>query len=147
MAGVRHHPGISELARQVGWQEVFAVVNQQLEAGSAHSLTASSRLPTFVCRGGHYTGAIARAFEELSGSHGVTTLHLYVSFGPAAETFRRHQDDSDVLIVQAIGRVSYRFDDGSAFSLAPGDGLLIPACEHHEPLVEEARVTLSFSWD
>ena len=51
----------------------------------------------------------------------------------------------NVLIVAAIGTVTYNFDNDLSYTLNPGDSVLITK-EIHQP-VKEPRVTLSFSWN
>ena len=69
---------------------------------------------------------------------------MYVSFCKDACNHGRHCDDKDVLIVQAIGRMEYGFDDGKIFVLDPGDSIFIPEGVYHNPTVHSPRATVSF---
>ena len=74
----------------------------------------------------------------------MTEFHTYVSMSKKTSTFGRHNDTKDVLIVQAMGKVTYRFDD-AIIKLRPGDAVFIPEGEYHDPIVHGPRITLSFS--
>ena len=52
----------------------------------------------------------------------------------------------NVLIVQSIGVISYKFDSGAVCTLNPGDSIFIPKGVYHDPIIEGPRATLSFSW-
>ena len=91
--------------------------------------------------------SLQRAFDEVEKSDKITVLHVYASLSSQSSTFGRHKDSMDVLLVQAIGQTAYRFDDGSIITLKPNDGLVIKSGVHHEPIISEPRVTLSFSWE
>ena len=90
---------------------------------------------------------LQRAFDEVQKSDEITILHVYASLSSQSSTFGRHKDSMDVLLVQAIGEVGYKFDDGTVVTLKPNDGLIIKKGIHHEPIISEPRVTLSFSWE
>ena len=74
---------------------------------------------------------------------GDTEMDVYISFTGGAESFDKHKDTDDVLIVQAIGRMKYTLDKD--YILNPGDSLFIPEGTYHDPSTLEPRVTLSFS--
>jgi len=96
---------------------------------------------SFVCHNDYLPGSLKPAYQEV----GMEEMHIYISFSDNAETFGRHNDEDDVLIVQSIGKMAYRFDNGKTCVLSPGDSLFIPAGVYHHPIVHEPRVTLSFS--
>ena len=73
----------------------------------------------------------------------IQTCHVYTSFGSDCVTFGRHKDKVDVLITQAVGSVSYKFDDESIHRLEPGDSLFIPKGVYHDPYPHSPRITLS----
>ena len=75
-------------------------------------------------------------------------MDVYISFTGGAESFGKHKDTDDVLIVQAIGRMKYTLythQIPQEFILSPGDSLFIPEGTYHDPTTLEPRVTLSFS--
>jgi mannose-6-phosphate isomerase-like protein (cupin superfamily) len=108
--------------------------------------SSSSQPPTFFLRNDYYPGTIGETFEAVNKDCGVKVMHTYISFGNDSMTFGNHEDDVDVLLVQAKGTTSYNCD-GTTYSLNPGDSLLIPKGFYHEPLISGSRVTLSFSWE
>ena len=101
--------------------------------------------PTIICHDSYLPGTILNAFNEVSMNKKVKDMHIYTSFSKNADTFGRHKDKDDVLIVQAIGKTSYLFDDGKEYTLSPGDSIFIPNGVYHTPRILEPRVTLSFS--
>ena len=72
-------------------------------------------------------------------------MHIYHSRVFSGKTSGRHDDETDVMIVQSFGRVKYRFDDGSEVILNPSDALYIPKGMYHNPIIMEPRITLSFA--
>jgi len=104
--------------------------------------------PTFIMLGRPdtvYPATIARAYSEISSKTGAKRMDVYVSFSENSQTYGRHKDKMDVLITQAIGKMSYKFDDGAVHTLHPGDAIFIPAGTYHDPIVHGSRVTLSIS--
>lgn len=89
---------------------------------------------------------IAKIHQVMNDKYGLKVLHVYTSKNFNAKTFGRHCDSENVLIVQSIGKMEYKFDDDQIISLQPGDGLYIPKGMYHDPISSEPRVTLSFSW-
>ena len=134
------------LAREISWGDVIDKVSSEFEEAT-HKIILSSRtnLPTFVLHSEYRPGTLQAAFGEVKESVDVKDMHVYVSFSKNSETFGRHADFDDVLIVQALGCVSYRFDDDTVKRLSPGDSLFIPKGVHHAPVTHSSRVTLSFS--
>lgn len=91
-------------------------------------------------------GTFMGAYHEICGKTSPwRVIHLYYSFKDNAKCFLRHKDRVDVLIVQAIGKMSYKFDNGRVCTLNPGDSLYIPLGIYHEPITSKPRVTLSCS--
>lgn len=90
-------------------------------------------------------GTLKDAFESIYNSDfDVETIYTFISFKADAKTYGRHKDDDPVLIVQAIGKMMYQFDDGSACILEPGDSMYIPPTVYHTPkTIMGPRVTLS----
>lgn len=89
--------------------------------------------------------SIARIQQLIKTKYGYGICHIYTSIGREAQTFGRHCDTMDVLIVQSVGKMSYKFDDNNLIVLNPGDGIRIPKGVYHDPIPIEPRITLSFS--
>tara|TARA_B100001996_G_C18669827_1_gene596267 strand:+ start:826 stop:1299 length:474 start_codon:yes stop_codon:yes gene_type:complete len=140
-------------AKEVTWDDVIKKIDNENELktlrtliGSTARMTGSdSDAPSIICHNQNLPLTIFNAFQEVSQSFKVQSCHLYISFSSHAPTFGRHKDQVDVLILQAIGSVSYEFDDGSIYRVDPGDSIQIPKLVHHSPKVHSPRVTLSFS--
>lgn len=135
-----------QLAKKIAWSDVVSKISNEFRNAS-HKIIFSTRtnLPTFVLHSDYRPGTLQNAFDEVKQRVNVKDMHVYISFAENSETFGRHADLDNVLIVQALGAVSYKFDDGSVKVLLPGDSLYIPKGVHHAPVTHNARVTLSFS--
>lgn len=92
----------------------------------------------------NYPKSIQAAYDEVHNNGSWLRMHIYSTFSYKGNTFGRHKDTSDVLIVQSKGRMMYKFDNKRICILNPGDSLKIPIGVYHEPFVIEPRVTLSF---
>lgn len=127
-----------DTVKNVSWKDVKLKVSD----GDSASTINGNRY-SFVCHNdnNYLPGTLKPAYQEV----GLEEMHIYISFSDSAETFGRHNDEDDVLIVQSIGKMAYRFDNGKICMLSPGDSLFIPAGVYHDPIVHEPRVTLSFS--
>ena len=102
--------------------------------------------PSFVCRlNDNLPTTLQEAYDEVTGDGRWSTMHIYSSFSYKGDTFGRHKDTCDVLIVQSKGSMMYRFDNNRICILKPGDSLLMPVGIYHDPTVIEPRITLSFS--
>lgn len=93
-------------------------------------------------------GSLKPAFDEIRQrslydiDH--ENIYTFVTQGANAETYGRHKDAENVLLIQAIGKMMYRFDDGSFIILKPGDALFIPSGVYHDPeTIMGPRVTVS----
>lgn len=123
-------------------------IEQSRSSGNDRRLScfSSPAAPTFFLMNDYYPGTLEQTFDAVNKDCGVKVMHTYVSFGKDSMTFGNHNDDVDVLLVQAIGSTSYICDD-TRYTLNPGDSLLIPKGFYHNPIVSGPRVTLSFSWE
>jgi hypothetical protein len=105
--------------------------------------------PTFFCNDVHnspFTG-IVNATKEVYNLKPYDDVHFYISMSENSHTHGRHNDDEeDVIIISAIGTVSYKFDDGTKHTLEPGDALYIPKLIYHDPETHGPRVTLSIGY-
>jgi hypothetical protein len=96
--------------------------------------------------GSSLPGTIMGAYNEICGKTSPwRVIHLYYSFEDNAMCLPRHKDATDVFIVQAIGKMSYKFDNGRVCTLNPGDSMLIPVGVYHTPITSKPRITLSCS--
>jgi hypothetical protein len=102
--------------------------------------------PSFVCRlNDNLPTTLQCAYDEVNRDGAWPSMHIYSTFSYKGNTFGRHKDTCNVLIVQSKGSMMYRFDNNRICILKPGDSLLIPMGIYHDPIVIEPRITLSFS--
>ena len=140
-----------QLAKQITWHDVIRKMENEFELDtcSVHGLVNlhghTISIPTIVLHNENQTKTVFDTVKEIEKEWTTTSCHLYTSFARGAATFGRHNDEVNVLIVGAIGKVSYKFDDGTIHIVEPGDALYIPAGVYHDPDVLSARVTLSIS--
>jgi hypothetical protein len=108
------------------WNE-FEIQPRKTDSSSKRlsCFSSSSQPPTFFLRIDYYPGTIGKTFEAVNKDCGVKVMHTYISFGNDSMTFGNHEDEVDVLLVQAKGSTSYICDDVT-YNLNPGDSLLIP---------------------
>jgi hypothetical protein len=128
-----------DTVKNVSWKDVKLKVSDEIKQNSG--LVINGDKYSFVCHNDYLPGTLKPAYQEV----GLEEMHVYISFYGSVETFGRHNDEDDVLIVQSIGKMAYRFDNGIICMLNPGDSLFIPEGVYHDPIVHEPRVTLSFS--
>ena len=107
-------------------------------------MVVRGEIPTIVCESSYVPNTFLPVCQKVQKDWGMTEFHTYVSMSKKTSTFGRHNDTMDVLIVQAMGKVTYRFDD-AIIKLRPGDAVFIPEGEYHDPKVHGPRITLSFS--
>jgi ribosomal protein L16 Arg81 hydroxylase len=123
----------------VSWEDVKLKVVDEIKQNTGYHINNDAQ--SFVCHNNHLPETLERAYREV----GMKIMHVYISFSCDSQTFGRHNDTEDVLIVQSVGKMSYIFDNGKICTLHPGDSLFIPEGVFHTPMVSEPRVTLSFS--
>mgnify|MGYP001160767777 FL=1 len=105
--------------------------------------------PTFFCNDVHNSpfNGIVNATKEVYNLKPYDDVHFYISMSENSHTHGRHNDEEeDVIIISAIGTVSYKFDDGTKHTLEPGDALYIPKLIYHDPETHGPRVTLSIGY-
>ena len=107
-------------------------------------MVVRGEIPTIVCESSYVPNTFLPVCQKVQKDWGMTEFHTYVSMSKKTSTFGRHNDTMDVLIVQAMGKVTYRFDD-AIIKLRPGHAVFIPEGEYHDPIVHGPRITLSFS--
>ena len=134
------------IASYIGWDEVMNKISNECENRTLLTIHKDNAHPTLVTHNDYYKGNIHKTINNVKKHYNFKNMHMYISFGKHSTTFRRHNDDVDVLIVQSIGKTSYKFDNGYVCELKPGDSLFIPKGVYHEPIVTEQRVSLSFGF-
>ena len=108
-------------------------------------MVVRGEVPTIVCESSYVPNSFIPICQKVQKNFGMTEFHTYVSMSKRSSTFGRHNDTMDVLIVQAMGTVTYQFDDDRLVRLKPGDAVLIPEGVYQHAIVHGPRVTLSFS--
>lgn len=134
--------------KDITWEDIVKKMENEFLLGTAsvHSVnSAAEGSPTIVLHNPNQTQNIFDAVKEIERLWTTTGCHIYVSFAKNAVTFGRHKDNTNVLIVGAIGETSYEFDDGRIYTVKPGDSLYIPAGVYHNPIVRSRRAILSIS--
>jgi len=134
-----------QLVKQITWDDVIKKMENEFELETCVSYVNPTSAPTIILHNENQPKSIFDAVREIEKDWVTNSCHVYTSFAKSALTFGRHNDNVNVLIVGAIGKVSYKFDDGSTYLVEPGDSLYISAGEYHDPIVHSARATLSIS--
>tara|TARA_B100000686_G_C16621377_1_gene879416 strand:+ start:120 stop:581 length:462 start_codon:yes stop_codon:yes gene_type:complete len=136
--------------QDVSWEDVISKIDHEFKNRSYNFLIEKRQAPTFVLHNFYLPGTLKTSFERVNEEMKTKVLHVYASLGSNSPTFGRHMDPMDVLLIQAIGNVSYKLDNNTTESttvnLSPGDGIIIKKGVYHTPIIKEPRVTLSFSW-
>lgn len=154
-------PNHFDICKKITWDDVILKLSNEMENKTyslalnqddimnmlSYPFSQQKDFPGLRLQNQYYPNTILDAFNYVKEKTKVEILKIYLSFCKDNSTFGRHNDIMDVLIVQAIGEVSYRFDDGSIYDLTPGDSIFIPKGTYHDPIVKSTRVTLSFSWE
>ena len=135
-------------AKKVSWADVIHKLDYEFRQNT-HKMIMNDETscPTFVMHSDYFPNTIGYIHTQVCEILQLEMcMHLYTSFTSYSNTFGRHNDNEDVLIIQSIGRMQYSFDDGNACILNPGDSLLIKKGVYHNPKTIEPRATLSYSW-
>tara|TARA_B100001094_G_C18042239_1_gene725562 strand:- start:595 stop:1032 length:438 start_codon:yes stop_codon:yes gene_type:complete len=131
--------------KDIIWEDVIRKIEDEFKCGTHRFLPSKEYAPTFVLHNRYFPNTIQKVYDKVKEFEGIDEMHIYTSLGRGSPTFGTHKDNTDVLIVQSIGRMIYVIEN-KEYLLNPGDGLVIPCGVYHSPLVMEPRVTLSFSW-
>ena len=134
------------------WEDVIYKIDNEFKNFSYKLLVEKRQAPTFVLHNSYLPGSLNPIFERVNNEMNTKVLHIYTSFGSNSPTFGKHKDSMDVLIIQSIGQIKYKIDDDNTMNsdiitLNSGDGIIIKKGVYHTPIIEEPRVTLSFSWE
>ena len=138
-----------EKCKGVTWDDVIDKMDHDLNIDHCRIVgEGNGTFPSlFTFSNNYFPGTLYTALEEVDLQESVTSMHVYASFTRGAPTYGRHNDDTDVIIVQARGKMTYGFDDGSYAHLEPGDSLFIPAYTYHNPICNKGpRISLSFGY-
>lgn len=154
----RYLPSHCIAAKDILWSDALHKLDTDVAAGryatilptphieaQDEKISVSKSLPTIISEGRYCPPSFKPVLRHMSHTHSMGVFHTYISLARNSITFGRHNDTIDVMIVQAIGKVTYNFDDGASYTLVPGDALYIPKGEYHAPETHGPRVTLSFS--
>ena len=133
------------IASKITWDDIIKKMENEFDLQTAVAYINKTTAPTVILHNENQPRTIFDAVKEIEKKWITDSCHVYTSFGKSALTFGRHNDEVNVLLVGAIGEVSYKFDDGSVYRVTPGDSLYIPAGVYHDPIVHSARATLSIS--
>lgn len=133
---------------ELTWDAIDTQIDNEIQKNTCRIIGDSEEEKTYLLLDSQrFHPTISKIHAIMKDKYRLTTLHLYVSKNVDAKTFGRHCDNDNVLIVQSIGKMSYKFDNDQVVILTPGDGLHIPKGMYHDPIPIEPRVTLSFSWN
>ena len=131
----------------ITWDDIELQIQDELKRNQCRIVGEDSDSLTYILLDNEIRQPnISKVHQIMKDNYSLNVLHVYTSKGYNGKTFGRHCDDENVLIVQSIGKMEYKFDNGSIVCLQPGDGLYIPEGMYHDPISSEPRVTLSFSW-
>jgi len=134
-----------DTAPKVTWEDVIEKVGDEFFNKTPRVLMEDKKSgPTIICHNPNLTTTLYNCMKQVEKEFQLDSCHVYLSFGKSSNTFGRHKDNKHVLIVQAIGKIRYKFDNGDIHTLGPGDSLYIPKGVYHDPEVLCPRVTLSF---
>ena len=142
----KHTQNHFQKCKEITWQDVIEKIDNASFNGNCTTISKSTHAPTIVLDDQYYINSMKFSYEEVKKETGINFMHVYTSLGRNALTFGRHCDEVDVLIVQSVGNMDYKFDCGTSVTIKPGDSLYIPKTVYHDPIVYEPRITLSFSW-
>tara|TARA_Y100000389_G_scaffold37415_1_gene31745 strand:+ start:1972 stop:2439 length:468 start_codon:yes stop_codon:yes gene_type:complete len=137
------------IVKNITWDDLMSKIQNECddfrEGPTKPTLELHSKngSPSLVCRNEYYPNTILSAYNEVLEKIPITTMHIYTSFSLNYEPFGNHADDTNILIVQARGTMSYSINDKD-IHLNPGDALIIPKGVYHKPNPSGLRVTLSF---
>ena len=123
-------------AKSVTWEDVMDKINCDQNV----AMDMVGKRPTFVCRSEYTPKSMKRVLRRT----GLKRLYVFTSFLKDSDSFGRHKDDYDVLLIQSIGKMSYMIE-GSIYEIYPGDSLFIPNGTYHTPHPSGPRVTLSLA--
>ena len=140
--------GLFSKVKDVSWEDTLDKLDHESSKKDCRMIQKDAEMsPTFVLQSTYLPGTIRDAYNEVfyNFSKDIYNVDMYVSFTSFSNTFGRHKDTNDVLIVGSRGEVIYKFDDGSEALVKPGDALLIKEGVYHNPVVLGPRITLSFT--
>ena len=132
--------------KNITWIDIIEKMSLDFKNKTCKSICNDvCKSPTILCQDQSFKGNLLTAYNEVCALGRYSIMHIYTSFSGSADTFGKHSDNDDVLIVQALGNVTYVFDNAKKYDLSPGDCLFIPRGVYHTPITHGERITLSFS--
>lgn len=143
--GVVYRPKHFKLATKIRLEDVMAKFRHD-EFYRGQELVEIWSQDMIKCEDSVYLpGTMKPAFDEIRASGlPIDNIYTFISHRAGARTYSRHNDPENVLLVQAIGKMMYRFDDGTSCVIEPGDSLYIPSGVYHDPhAIMGPRVTIS----
>jgi len=141
--GVVYRPGHFQRVKHIKESDVVAKFIHD-ESGP-HDTVEIATTDLVKCEDSMYLpGTMKPAFDEIRASGmPIDNIYTFISTKVDADTYGRHSDKENVLLIQAIGKMMYKFDDGSFCVIEPGDSLYIPSGVYHTPHTLGPRVTIS----
>ena len=125
-----------EYPTKITWEDTIDKLDKEIQMGKdAEGLDVAYRMrDTYYLSGRYRPKTFQDAYDEVLSNcplriDGYNEMDVYVSFTGGAESFGKHKDTDDVLIVQAIGRMKYTLythQIPQEFILSPGDSLFMP---------------------
>jgi len=148
MSDVIYYKNKCKSCKNITWSDVIYKISEDIDKKSyGLILKNKENFPSIITSNQTFPKSISNTISEVKNNFSVGNLHIYISFSKKCDTFERHKDNTDVLIVQAIGKISYEIDDNLIYHLNPGDCLYIKSNIFHRPILYEPRATLSFTFN
>ena len=97
-----------DYCKEVQWSDVIDKIDHEFKGLTYKVLVEDTKAPTFILHDNSYfPKTLGEAFNRVNKEMNTKVLHIYTSLGSNSQTFGKHKDKTDVLIIQAIGPVSY----------------------------------------
>ena len=146
VSGVVLKKNIFPIAKKVKWEDVIEKLQHDYPLDGVRVISDKEKTPqTYASHTDYRPGTIGEVYKEISENYYVNSLHVFMSLLKDSHTYGMHNDSMDVMIVQSIGTMLYKFDDGEIL-LESGDALFISRRVNHCPVILGPRVTLSFDF-
>jgi len=130
------------------WDEILKEFNRIVVSGEKLKFFNNMGYGLFTGHNIRYVGDLLEEYKKLDTLP--ATAHCYISFLEIADSFGRHNDDSDVLYWQIQGSTRWTIEDGndtSIYELKPNDFVYVPKSMYHEVIPLTPRVGVSFGLD
>ena len=110
--GYEYLKGKFNYCQNVSWADVIDKIDDEFKNASYKLLVEKRQAPTFVLHNFYLPGTLRQVFDRVNEEMKTKVLHVYTSLGGNSPTFGRHNDGMDVLIIQSIGQIKYKIDNG-----------------------------------